>query len=140
MIIPDVNILVYACRQDSPMHEHFQSLLMHAFARREQVGLCDVVRIGLLRIVTNAKPWLVPTSLEGALGFIDWISSQPSSLTVAPGPLHADIFRELCVATGAKGNLITDAYLAALSIEHDAVLLSYDYDFAKFPGLRWSRV
>jgi toxin-antitoxin system PIN domain toxin len=92
---------------------------------------------GFLRIVTHPRIFDPPTPIEPALQFAEALRSQPTSIVVAPGPRHWAIFVDLCRRTPARGNLIPDAYLAALTIESGSELISTDRDYSRFAGLRW---
>ncbi|MBN2296007.1 MAG: type II toxin-antitoxin system VapC family toxin, partial [Pirellulales bacterium] len=100
-------------------------------------GVCDVVLSGFLRIVTHPRILSPPATMNEALAFIDTIRSQTQCVILSPGPRHWDIFTNLCKSTAARGNLVTDAYLAALAIESGSEWITTDRDFARFPGLRW---
>jgi len=78
-----------------------------------------------------------PAPMESALAFAEAMRSQPNALTLASGPRHWGIFERLCRDASVRGNLVPDAYLAALAIEHGAELVTADRDFARFPGLHW---
>ena len=94
---------------------------------------------GFLRIVTNRAIFKTPTTLDEALLFTRVIRLKPHAVPVGAGPRHWDIFTSLCVDAAAKGNLVADAYLAAVAIESGCELVSLDRDFARFPGLKWRR-
>lgn len=100
-------------------------------------GTADVVLSGFLRIVTNQRAFPEPSPLERALQFADNLRSRPNAVTIAPGPRHWQIFTRLCREAGAKGNLVPDAYLAALAIESGSEWITTDRDYARFFGLRW---
>jgi toxin-antitoxin system PIN domain toxin len=87
--------------------------------------------------LTNPKAFNLPTTLDEALAAADRLRTQSNCVLVSPGPMHWDIFVRLCRAAGAKGNLVADAYLAALAIESGAEWVTTDRDFSRFPGLRW---
>jgi hypothetical protein len=137
MILPDVNILVYAYRDDSPDHDRHRSWLNDLINGNEAYGVSDLVLSGVLRIVTNSRIFAKPTPLSDALAFAERIRSQPHCVVVTPGPRHWELFTSLCQAAGARGNLIPDAYLAALAIESGSEWITTDGDYARFPGLRW---
>jgi len=139
MILPDVNILVYAYRDDSPDHDRHRSWLNDLINGREAYGVADLVLGGFLRIVTNPKIFALPTPLIDALTFAEQLRSQPHCVVVVPGPRHWELFASLCQSAGARGNLIPDAYLAALAIESGSEWITTDGDYARFPGLRWRR-
>lgn len=102
----------------------------------EPFGVADIVLSGFLRITTHPKIFKPPSPLESAMEFVAALRSQPNCTVVAPGPDHWQIFADLCKMTEAHGNLIPDAYLAALAIEADLEWITTDGDFARFPGLR----
>ena len=137
MLLIDVNVLVYAYREDSPDHLNFKNWLTGLLGSEEIFGIASIVLSGFLRITTHPKIFDPPSSLEDALRFAEALRSQPNFWAVAPGPRHWQIFTQLCQATSARGNLIPDAYLAAMAIETDAEWVSTDRDFKIFPGLRW---
>ena len=97
------------------------------------------VMTGFVRVVTHPKVFHTPSPTSKALDFIESLSQLPQCVILHPGPRQWEIFRSLCVETGARGNLIPDAYLAALAIERDCVWYSEDADFGRFGGLRWKR-
>ena len=101
------------------------------------LGLCDVALSGFLRVTTHTSIFSVPSSLEVAFRFLDDLLDLPDAVRVSPGPDHWRIFSSLCRQVNAKGAIVTDAYLAALAHEHGYTLVSFDKDFARFPGLRW---
>jgi len=137
MILPDVNVLVYAHRLDTPDHCHYCQWLEAVFNSNLPFGMCELVLSGFLRIVTHSKIFKVPTPLDVALVFIEQIRTHPGCVIIRPGLHHFDIFTGLCRTTTAKGNLIPDAYLAALAIESGSEWITTDKGFAKFPALQW---
>lgn len=92
---------------------------------------------GFLRIVTHPRIFTVPTPIEDAIDFVGALRGQPNCVPVEPGSRHWEIFVNLCRDGHAKGNLVPDAYLAALAIESGCVWITTDRDYARFPGLRW---
>lgn len=137
MILPDVNVLVYAHREDAPDHDSHRAWLEEARSSEEAFGVSDLVLSGFVRVVTNPRVFAQPSPLEVALDFADAVRSQPNAVAVAPGLRHWSIFTRLCQAAGAKGNLVADAYLAALAIEFGAEWITTDRDYSRFAGLRW---
>ena len=109
MRLPDVNVLVYAHRSDAARHQDYADWLRGLLAGPEPYGISDLVLSGFLRIVTNPKVFRQPTPVETGL----------------------------CRSAGVKGNLVPDAYLAALAIESGSEWVTTDRDFSRFPGLRW---
>lgn len=138
MILPDVNLLVYAHRTDPPMHAAASAWLDAALVGPEPLGLSDEVLASFLRIVTNRRIYRVdPTPTDVALAAVAAWRAAPSAVNVRAGARHWDIFTRLCQGLGATGNDVPDAYLAALAIELDAELQTADVGFSRFPGLRW---
>lgn len=137
MQIPDINVLVGIFRKENPLHELLASWLETTLAGEETVGLTPSVVAGYVRIVTNPRIFQRPTPLDTALGQIDTLRRSPDMLDALPGPAHWGIFAELCQAADARGNLVSDAHIAAVAIEHGATVVSLDRDFARFPRLKW---
>ncbi len=137
MRLIDVNVLVYAHREELPEHKDHLDWLRDVLAGDEAYGMADLVLSGFLRVVTNPRVFSVPTPLELALAFVDRVRSQPNCVPVAPGPRHWEIFTALCRSVEARGNLVSDAYLAALAIESGSEWITTDRDFSRFPALRW---
>jgi len=137
VILPDVNVLVYAFREDAPQHERYRAWLRARVAGPEGFGLSELVLSGMLRVLTHPRIFTPPTPVGRALGYADSLRNQPNIVLVQPGPRHWEIFSGLCARVDAKGNLIAAAYLAALAIEHGCEWITTDRDFARFPGLRW---
>lgn len=100
-------------------------------------GIADLVSSGFLRTVTNPRVFPTPTPIRKALEFAATVRGQPNCVHISPGPRHWEIFGRLCSTAGVKGNLVPDAYLAALAIESGSEWITTDRDFARFPGLRW---
>ena len=133
----DVNLLVYAHRTDVADHEVYRAWLDAARTDHEPLGLSDLVLSGFLRIATHPRIFREPTPLSGALEFTEGLRGSPAATVVQPGDRHWSIFADLCRAGGATGNLVPDAYLAALAIEQGATWCTADRGFGRFPGLRW---
>ena len=87
--------------------------------------------------MTHPRIYAEPTPIEHALDYVESLRSHPNSVVIAPGADHFDIFRQLCASVAANGNLVPDAYFAALAIESGSDWITDDRDFARFPGLRW---
>lgn len=133
----DVNVLVYAHRSDVVDHELYRTWLDSARRGPEPLGVPDVVASGFLRVVTHPRVFAEPTPVTAAVAFLDALKSAPAVVWVGPGPRHWEVFVDLCTRTGARGNGVPDAYLAALAIEQGATWVSADRGFAGTPGLRW---
>ncbi len=137
MRLVDVNVLVHAFREDAPRHAALRAWLEQLVYSDSAFALSELVLSGFLRVVTHPRVFNPPTPLGKALEFVDALRGQPNCLTVAPGERHWGIFTRLCRDADARGNLIPDAYLAALAIESGSELVTTDRDFSRFPGLRW---
>lgn len=137
MILIDVNVLVHAFRADAPRHAEFNRWLRARVDAREPFGISDVVLSGVLRVLTHPAVFRPPTPIEPAVAFAEYLRSQPNCILVTPGARHWEIFTSLCTTSRAKGNLVPDAWLAALAIEHGCEWITTDRDFAAFDGLRW---
>lgn len=137
MLLIDVNVLVYAYREDSPSHIAVRSWLTDLLQSGKVFGIADLVLSGFLRITTHPKIFDPPSPLEHALYFAEELRAHPSCRPIAPGPRHWRIFTQLCQDTGAVGNLVPDAYLAAMAIEIGAEWITTDGDFSRFPDLLW---
>ena len=137
MIIPDVNVLIYAFRADLPDHARHREWLVETFAADEPVALPGHVLSGFIRVVTNPRVFAPATPPAEAARFLEALRAAPGAVTPRLSESHVDTFLRLCVEVNAKGNLVADAYLAAIAIELDALLVTTDRDFARFPGLRW---
>jgi toxin-antitoxin system PIN domain toxin len=132
-----VNVYVHAFRDAAPDHGRYRSWLLAALNAEEPVGVSELVLSGFVRIVTHPRVFDPPDTVDAALTFADAVRAQPAAVPVAPGERHWAIFERLCRAAGVKGNLVPDAYLAALAIETGAEFVTADRDYARFPGLRW---
>ncbi len=137
MILMDVNILVYAHRADAPDHVVYREWLETVLNGNQAYGVSDLVLSGFLRVVTHPKVFNPPSELKSALAFAHEVRHQPNCVMIRPGSRHWDIFAGLCQQAGAKGNLIPDAYLAALAIESGSEWVTTDRDFSRFSGLKW---
>lgn len=139
MRLPDVNVLVYAFREDAPGHRHWRGWLEGLVDAPEPYGVSDHILAGFLRVVTHPRVFDPPTPLETALAFAEAIRSRPNAVVLRPGPRHWEIFSRISRETDARGNLLPDAWLAALAIEQGCEFITADRGFARFPSLRWSR-
>lgn len=118
-------------------HEEYRAWLSELTLAEPPFGVPDVVASGFIRIVTHPRIWPIPTPIDIALRVIEVLRARENHVAVAPGARHWEIFADLCGHANAKGNLIPDAFLAALAIETGSELMTADRDFARFPGLRW---
>ena len=138
MILLDANLLIYAVNRDAADHAKAKHWVEETFSgQRGPVLLSWFTLVAFVRISTNARALTNPFSLDEALRVIgEWLAL-PDVSVIAPGPGHAAIFEAACRSANVTGNVITDAHLAALAIEHGCELASCDADFAKFPALHW---
>lgn len=137
VILPDVNVLVYAHRHDSVRHAEYQSWLERRLDSDRAFGLYDLVLSGFLRVVTHPRVFGDPTPLPIAIQFVSSLRNHPNAVMLTPGERHWDIFQRLCQEVNAKGTLIPDTYLAALAIEAGAEWVTIDRDYARCKSLRW---
>jgi toxin-antitoxin system PIN domain toxin len=137
VLLPDVNVLVYAYREDAPNHSRYKAWLEEMINGDEAYGLSDLVCSGFLRVVTHPAIFAPPSSIDDALAFVEELRSPPNCVLLSPGARHWQLFTRLCHATGARGNLVPDAYFAALAVETGSEWITTDGDYARFPGLRW---
>ena len=137
MLLLDVNVLVHAHRPDTPDHSKYRSWLELTLSADSAYGFSDLVLSGFLRVVTHPRVFREPTPLETALSFVAEVRDRPNAVGIAPGPRHWEIFTRFCQECGARGNLVPDAYLAALAMESGCEWVTTDRDYARFPGLRW---
>ncbi len=137
MRLLDVNVLVYAFRQDSTDHRRYRRWVDAMLDAEEPFGIADLVLSGFVRIVTHPRVFDPPSPPEVALKFAEGIREASNCLVISPGERHWGIFLKLCRQTGARGNAVPDAFLAALAIESGTEWMTTDRAFARFPGLRW---
>lgn len=137
MILPDVNVLVYAHDTATPHHGAYRTWLQGVLERGADFGLSDLVLSGFLRIVTHPRILKAPLSADEAVTIAQELREHPNCVVVTPGVRHWDIFTNLCRHVNATANTVPDAYLAALAIESSSEWLTADRGFARFPGLRW---
>ena len=137
MIVPDVNLLVYAHNRAAAGHERARTWWEDLIDREQPIGLAWAVLLGFVRLTTHPSVLVAPLAPLDALARVRVWLEQPGVRVVEPGPRHLDLLAELFRATAVGGALTTDTHLAALAIEHQAELHSNDADFARFPGLRW---
>lgn len=137
MILLDVNILVYAHREDAERHPDYKAWLESALGRVPGVAVSDLALSGFVRLVTHPKIFRVPTPFADALEFVEDLRSRDSVKVLPPGPRHWKVFLDLCRKADARGNLVPDAYHAALAVETGCEWVTADRGFSRFPGLKW---
>lgn len=137
MILWDVNLLIYAATARSVHHARCRDLLSDLLAGDEPFALYDSILAAVVRITTNAKAFSPPASVESAFAFCGYLLQHPRTVLIAPGPRHWSLFADLVARARISGSDTTDAFLAALAIEHGATWWSSDSDFERFDALRW---
>ena len=138
MILPDVNVLIYAFRKDVPQHAICRAWLDRVILDDAPFGLSPLALATVVRITTNSRSYPSPSSLDDAIGYCDDLLGQPHCQIVEPGERHWGVFKRLCVETDTRGPRVTDAWYAALAIEWGCEWITFDRDYARFPGLKWS--
>ena len=141
MRMPDVNILIYAHREETPGHKRYAAWLTECATRAEPFALSELVLHGFVRVATNPRIFDPPSTVAQAFRFLDALLARPTCSLIRPGPRHWRIFRELCEHSGMHGKLVADAVHAALAIESGCEWVTADTDFSRFaPPLRWLRL
>jgi uncharacterized protein len=137
VILPDLNLVVYAHNDDAPDHAASRAWWEGLLNGPTPVGVPWAVALGFVRLMTHRAVLNTPMSPTVAVAHVRSWCAQPQVQVLEPGAQHLDILDRLLSTAGTGGNLTTDAHLAALAIEHQCELHSNDTDFARFPGLRW---
>jgi len=135
VILPDVNVLIYAFRNDAKSHHIARAVLDPLFAGDTRFGISPLTLGALVRVTTNARTFANASSLEEAFGFCDDIYSHGNCQIVAPGDRHWRIFERLCRETNTRGPDVADVWYAALAIEWGCEWITFDRDYARFPDL-----
>jgi toxin-antitoxin system PIN domain toxin len=135
--LPDVNLLLYAADDSSPRHQDARRWVEATLSSSETVAFAWAVLLAFVRLSTRAAIFERPLEAEQALDLLDGWLDQPCVTVIHPTDRHSAVLRELLAPLGTAGNLTSDAHLAALAIEHGALLCSCDTDFSRFQGLRW---
>ncbi|MGH9280406.1 MAG: type II toxin-antitoxin system VapC family toxin [Acidimicrobiales bacterium] len=137
MNIVDANVLLYAVNEADPKHERSRRWLDGALSERGAVAFAWVVVLAFVRLSTKPGLFPRPLPIDDALTTVrDWLD-RPASVIVEPTTRHFDVLSGLLGELGTGGNLVADAHLAALAVEHNAQVVTYDSDFGRFPGVRW---
>lgn len=137
MILPDVNVVVNAFRTDTVQHERCRKWLLSVVNGDSRYGMSPQVLSSVVRVVTHPKVFRNPSRPAEALRFCQRLLDAPLCTAVGPRESHWMIFSRLCRETGARGNLVSDAWFAALAIESGCEWITLDGDYRQFPGLRW---
>lgn len=136
MMLMDVNVLVYAHREDVREHRAYRDWLEAVVNGPTAYGFSDLVLSGFVRVVTHPKVFEQPSSLDQALAFVEQIRSPEHAVRLTPGSGHWGLFRRCVESTAARGNDVPDAYHAALAMEWDCDWVTTDKGFRRFKGLR----
>ena len=137
MIVPDVNLLIYAYNNRVIEYDSARQWWEKLLNGAERVGIPWAVSTGFVRVMTNPRVIFPPVTLARAVDFVQEWFGYPHVVPINPGSQYLSHMRLLLEAAGAGGNLVMDAHLASIAIEYQAELHSNDSDFARFPGLRW---
>jgi toxin-antitoxin system PIN domain toxin len=135
MILPDVNVLIYAFRRDSGHHRVCKKWLDAVVDADAQFGVSPLALAAVVRITTNPRVFREPSAPAEAFSFCDNLLGQPHCERVVPGARHWEIFARLVRQSGIRGAGVSDAWFAALAIEHGCTWITYDTDYASFPEL-----
>jgi hypothetical protein len=136
MFLMDVNVLVYAHREDAANHLAYRQWLESVVNGPASFGYSELVLSGFLRVVTHPKVFEIPSTLSSALRFTEQIRCLPNAVCLAPGSMHWKIFVECLEQIKATGNDIPDAYHAALAMEWSCEWVTADKGFKRFKGLK----
>jgi toxin-antitoxin system PIN domain toxin len=137
MILPDVNVLIYAFRRDMPQHSICRPWLDDIVSGDSRFGISPMALSAVVRVTTDTRIYKVPSEADEVFRFCDNLLGQPHCQVVEPGERHWDIFKDLCITTDTRGRRATDAWFAALAIESGCEWVTFDRDYARFPGLKW---
>lgn len=137
MIIPDINLLIYAHNDQAPEHAKARAWWEGLLNGKVPVGLPWISISGFIRLMTHPRVLTQPLDIHQAISHVRSWLAQPPVRILQPGSSFESLFLNYLVQLGSGGNLTTDAQLAALAVEHQAQLHSCDVDFSRFPGLRW---
>lgn len=135
----DANVLLYAVNEAEPRSDEAREWLDGSLSRGETVAFSWVALLAFLRLSTKVGLFPRPLAVEDALAQVRAWIAQASAVVAEPTARHADVLAGLLGAAGTGGNIVNDAHLAALSIEHYGTVVTYDNDFTRFPGVRVER-
>lgn len=138
MILPDVNILLYAINRASDQHQAALRALLEGFDDQRGIAFAWTALLAFMRLSTRRGIFPRPLPVDDAVRVIEHWLGHPGAQVVHPGERHAGILGRLLKSAGTAGNLTMDAHLAALAIEYGATIVSFDRDFARFEGVRWT--
>lgn len=138
MVMADVCVLLGAFRPDAASHRSCRAWLQSVVLGNARFGISPLVLAAVIRVSTNPRAFPVPSPLAEAIGFCNDVLAQPHCVRLRPGDRHWSIFTALLVEADVRGPRVTGAWFAALAIEHGCEWITFDRDYARFPGLRWS--
>jgi uncharacterized protein len=138
VLLVDANVLLHAVNRSAREHALARDWLVSALRGPESVGFAWTVSLAFLRLSTHPAVFPRPLDSEQAGALLERWLSAPQAVAVEPTRRHLPLLRGLLDATGTAGNLVTDAHLAALALEHHATVISFDRDFGRFDGVRWA--
>jgi toxin-antitoxin system PIN domain toxin len=136
MLLPDVNVVLAGFRADHAHHQPARTFIEEARAGTEVLGLSDYVLASVIRLATSSRVFSRPDPIDDVVDYIA-VLLEPPSQPVRAGGTHWQRFTQLCVTLSLRGNLVPDAYLAAVALEQAAELVTFDRGFGRYPGLRW---
>lgn len=139
MFLPDVNVLLYAFRQDAPFHATCKAWLDEQVFGDAPFAISPLTLNAVARITTNRRSYVNPSTLSEVFAFCNALRERPNVELVEPGELHWAIFQRICIEDGITGPMISDAWYAALAMEWNCEFVTTDRDFSRFSKLRWSR-
>lgn len=140
MLLLDVNVVLAAHRDDHPHHATVRPWFDALVAGSDDFAVPDGVWASFLRLATNRRIFPVPTPLADAFGFIEATNAQPGHLRLGPGRRHLALLRRLCEEADATGDLVPDAVLGAIAVEHGCKVATLDRDFTRFASVQHLRV
>ena len=139
MKLLDVNVVLAAHREAHALYGAARPWLDELLRAGVRFSVLDSVAGSFVRLATDRKVFPDPTTLGEAFSYLRSLRDQPSHVPLSPGPRHLDLLEQICRDADATGDLVPDAQLVAVAVEHGAEVVSFDRDFARFPDLRWSR-
>lgn len=137
MLIADANVLLHAANRDAREHEIARAWLAEALGGLESVAFAWTVILAFIRVGTHPSVLARPLTAAEATGALAGWLAAPAAIVIDPTPRHLPLLSGLLASVGTAGNLVSDAHLAALALEHDATIVSFDRDFGRFEGVRW---
>ena len=137
MKIVDANVLLYAVNVDARHHDRSRAWLDDALSGADTVGFAWIALLAFVRLSTKIDLFPSPLTVDGAFDRADAWLEAPPAVVVDPGPRHGAVMRRLLDSVGVGGNLVNDAHLAALAVEHRATIVSFDHGFTRFDGVHW---